>query len=161
MSTPSRQKPWIRELSEEESKLGRALAGGHAPSIAKAIVRNCTLKRAVFLEMLDQLNRECSKLCQKHETSLFCKVPGSALEDFHWDKFVQELHDKSPLLLQVMLTITSHNDHRNKSKTGKVHFPGICMATAILLKERNQRMTGVQSLISLILFSSHVEKYVS
>ena len=161
VSTPSRPKAWVRELSDEESKLGRALAGGHVPSIAKAIVHNSALKQAVFLELLDQLDRECSVLCRTRDASFFCKVPLSMLEEFCWDKFVEELQHKSPLLLQVMSSITSRNDHRNKSKSGKVHFPGICMAAAILLKERNQRMTGVQSLISLVLFSSHVEKYVS
>lgn len=83
------------------------------------------------------------------------------LEEFKWDGFVEELRNKTPLLLQLILTVTMHNDHRNQLKSGKVHFPGICMAVAILLKERSQRMTGVQSLISLILFSSHVDKYVS
>ena len=130
VSTPSRPKAWVRELSDEESKLGRALAGGHVPSIAKAIVRNSALKEAVFLELLDQLDRECSVLCRTRDASFFCKVPLSMLEEFCWDKFVDELQHKSPVLLQVMSSITSRNDHRNKSKSGKVHFPGICMAAA-------------------------------
>ena len=32
------------------------------------------------------------------------------------------------------------------------------MATAIMLKERNREMCGIQTLLSLILFSSHVQK---
>ena len=38
--------------------------------------------------------------------------------------------------------------------------PGICMATAILLKERNKKLHGVQSRISTLLYSSHLEKQV-
>ena len=51
-------------------------------------------------------------------------------------------------------------DHRNRSKSGRAHQPGICMAAAVVLKERNQKMTGVQSLVSLMLFASHVDKQV-
>ncbi len=64
------------------------------------------------------------------------------------------------MLLQVLSTISSRNDHRNKLKPGRAHYPGICIAAALVLKERNQRMTGLQSVIALILFASHVDKQV-
>ncbi len=91
---------------------------------------------------------------------LFCKVPLPELEEFQWDKFIGELQDKAPTLLQVLSTISSRNDHRNKLKSGRAHYPGICMAAALVPKERNQRMTGLQSVIALILFASHVDKQV-
>ena len=91
------------------SQLGRALAGGHVPSIAKAIVCNDSLKQAVFLELMDQVDNECSQLCQiSRETSLFCKVPVNQLEEFNWDGFIEELRNK------LILTVTMHNDHRNQ-----------------------------------------------
>ncbi len=152
--------PWTRKLNEEESRLGRPLAGRHIPSLAKAVMGQRDLRAAVLLEFLDQLDSECSKLCQKSPPSLFCKVPVSKVEEFEWDQFIQELQDKAPLLSQILFTITSRNDHRNKLKCDRTHHPGICMAAAVILKERNQRMTGVQSLISLMLFASHVEKQV-
>ena len=34
------------------------------------------------------------------------------------------------------------------------------MTAAVLLKERNREMCGIQSLISLLLYSSHVDKQV-
>ena len=43
---------------EEESSLGRALAGGHIPSVAKAIVKHSALREAVFLLFLDELDTE-------------------------------------------------------------------------------------------------------
>ena len=148
-------------LSEEDSKLGRTLAGGHIPSLAKAVMGHKCLREAVTLSFLDQLESECSKLCQNSTPpSLFCKVPVSEIEEFQWDRFIQELKEKAPLLLQILSSITSRNDHRNKLKTGGAHNPGICMAAAVILRERNQKMTGVQSLISMILFASHVDKQV-
>ena len=53
-----------------------------------------------------------------------------------------------------------HNDHRNKQKCGAAHYPGICMAVAVILNERSQKMAGIQSLVSMILFASHAEKQV-
>lgn len=156
MSTPSRSSPWTKTLSEEESKLGRALAGGHLPSVAKAVMGHQVLREAVTLLLLDQIDEECSKLCQRSSDppSLFRKVPVKEMSDFKWDHFIDELRSKAPTLLQVLATITSRNDHRNKHKHGCAHSPGICMAAAIVLKERNREMCGVQSIISLLLFSS-------
>lgn len=116
----------------EESRIGRALA--------------------VILRVLHQLDEECMKLCKVSTPSLFTKVPVSELENFEWDRFIQDLQERAPLFLQILSTIASRNDHRNRCKTGKVHYPGICMAAAVILKERSQRMIGVQSVVSLLLF---------
>lgn len=130
------------------------------PSLAKAVMGHNALRKAVILSVLDQLESECSKLCQKSTPPpLFCKVPVSEIEEFQSDKFIQELKDKAPLFLQILSSIT-HNDHRNKWKCGTAHNPGICMAAAVVMKERNQKMTREQSLISQMLFASHVDKQV-
>lgn len=34
------------------------------------------------------------------------------------------------------------------------------MAVAVILNERSQKMAGIQSLVSMILFASHAEKQV-
>ena len=71
---------------------------------------------------------------------------------------MNELESTAQLLLRLMLLIVSHSDHRNKEKRRARHYPGMCMAIATLLKERNREMSGVQTPISLSLFSSHVQK---
>ena len=53
------------------------------------------------------------------------------------------------------------SDHRNEQKRADYHNPGICMSTAVLLKERNREIVGVQTHISLALFTSRVNKDVS
>ena len=64
---------------------------------------------------------------------------------------VRELEAQAPLLLKALSSIVTHNDHRSVSKVGASHFPVICMAAAVILKERNREMCGVQSLISLLM----------
>jgi len=70
---------------------------------------------------------------------------------------------KAPVLFQLLVTAVSHNDHRNTHKQGCHHYPGICMAAAVLLKERNRvnrEMCGVQTMLSLVMFNAHVQKKV-
>ena len=56
---------------------------------------------------------------------------------------------QAPLLLQFLV---------NKKKGESAHYLSILMAVAVILKERNREMCGVQSLISLLLFASRVDK---
>ena len=48
------------------------------------------------------------------------------MEEFEWAKCIKELHKKAPMLLCLLSTIiVQHNDHRNVSKRGDRHNPGI------------------------------------
>ena len=74
---------------------------------------------------------------------------------------IDELASKAPTLLHVLTTIASRSDHCNSKKLGSAHYPDIIMSAAVILKERNREMIGIQSLISLLLFNSRVEKQVN
>ena len=71
---------------------------------------------------------------------------------------MEELQTKCPTLLQLLWAIVSRSDHRNRVKQGEQHYPGMCVAVAILLKERNKHMSGIQTLLSMVLYSSRVRK---
>ena len=79
---------------------------------------------------------------------------------FQWSQLVDELATNAPTLLCLLTAIVTHSDHRNQLKVSSAHHPGLCMCVAVLLKERNREMCGVQSIISLLLYQSHVEKQV-
>ena len=161
VSTPSRSVPWKTVLANNEGKIGRALAGGHLPSLAKSIVSHNELRELVFLHFLDKVNAECSKLCQlKPQPSLFRKIPSSMYDNFTWNVIVEDLKERAPTFFRVLSTVASHSDHRNKKKAGNAHNPGISMAAAVILKERNREMNGIQSLVSLTMFATHVNKQV-
>lgn len=53
------------------------------------------------------------------------------------------------------------NDARNMQKRDTAHYPGICFAVAVILKERSREMCGLQSFVSLLLMASGVEKKVT
>ena len=70
MSTPSKPVPWTKVLSEEESKIGRTLAGGHLLSLAKAVLGHKHLSELVFSLILDRLDAECNTLCHRSAVPL-------------------------------------------------------------------------------------------
>ena len=149
-------------LGEYEGKVARHLLGGHAPSIAKAIMVSNDVRDSLFSLFLDAINDECNNLCRKSpgNSSLFRKMPLTQIIDFNWSVLVSELESRAPLLFKAFSSIAGRNDHRNKSKVGAIHHPAICMATAVILKERNREMCGVQSVLSLLMYSCHCEKKV-
>ena len=148
-------------LPESLHSLGRELAVGHMPSIAGAIVENKELADLVWQHFLNKIDRECSVLCQRcSPSSPFRHIAVDDFSTFQWKDCIDDLSLRAPTLLQLLSVIVSHSDHRNEKKTESAHHPGVCMTTAILLKERNREMCGVQSLISLILYSCHAEKQV-
>ena len=110
--------------------------------------------------LLDKLDAECSKLCQRNDKSAFRNIPVSQMSAFDWKPLTNELELKAPMLLQILRTLASSKDHRNKRKSDSAHYPGICTAASVILKERNREMCGIQSVVSLLLFSSHANKQV-
>lgn len=148
------------EVQESLKKVGTALAGGHASSIAKAVFSHSEIREQIILKVLDVIGEESTSLCKRNPASPFRRIPIDSFETFCWGDYYNELDQKAPLLSRIVTGIVKHNDHRNKNKKGTHHIPGVCMAIAILLKERNREMCGIQSLLSLILFQSHAQKRV-
>ena len=152
--------PFTKVLGQAEGKVARALLGGHAPSIAKAVLEREDVKEEVIKQLLREINEECSKLCSKTAISPYRTIPVDQLAGLKWKDMAEELQQKAPLLFSVLLSIVSRNDNRNVVKVAAAHYPGICSVAAILLKERNREMCGLQSLVSLLMFSCHAEKQV-
>lgn len=126
-------------------------------SIAKAALGVEDVREAIISQLMGTLNEECRKLCRQKPTNTpFRNIPVNKLVEFKWENMIGELQSKAPLLYRILYSLTSRNDHRNMLKLGAAHFPGICAAAAILLKERNREMCGLQSLISLFMCSCHL-----
>ncbi len=106
--------------------------------------------------------QECAALCRKstQPVSLFRSMTLEQAESFSWGQAMTELETKAPILYNLLCTVVIHSSRRNKHKKGERQFPGLCTIVAILLKERNRNMCGIQSYISTALFSSHIQKKV-
>lgn len=117
-------------------KIGRVLAGGHIPSIAKAVFAHESLREQMLLKVMDLINDELDKLCRRgtvdEPPSCFRHIPVTDLEEFDFKKCMSELQTKCSFLYRLITTLVQRNDHRNKTKQGDSHIPGICTAVAIL-----------------------------
>lgn len=146
-------------LDDASSVIVKAIAGGHLPSVAEAIVKQTELADMIFQLFLDRIQSECTHINRRTTpVSPFLRVDADKCATFQWKTFIDDLSLKAPTLLHVLSSIVSYSDHRNK-KANSAHHPGLCMTVAILLKERNREICGVHSLLSL-LYSSHVDKQV-
>ena len=163
MHSPSHTSPLTSTLSPDLQKIGRVLKGGNIPSIAKAVFAHQELQKCIVTKCLDLITAECSIVCRKNPAnpSPFRRISIDHLGEFSLEAFMQELKTHAPTLFQVASVIASHNDHKNQYKKGSQHHPGICMALAVLLKERNREMCGLQTLVSIALFNSRVQKKVT
>ena len=145
-------------LPQDSTAIGRTLAEGHLPSVADAIMNHKQLYSAVLDRFVQKVNAECQDMC-KHTLPLspFRKMDAAdQCGSFEWKTFVEDLKKKAPTLHTVFSCIVSRSDqHPNRT-----HYPGLCMSVAILLKERNREMSGLQYIVSLLLYSSHVDKQV-
>ena len=152
----------VKELDGSLAKVGRTLCGGNPSSIAKAVFAHDDIREQILLKVMDLINDECTAMCRRavKPQPLFRRVLVDQFESLAWSNFIKELQCKCPTLLRLLKSLVSRNDHRNAHKHSDAHIPGICMATAVILKERNREMCGVQTFVSLVLFNSHVQKKV-
>ena len=161
MTLPS-QRSQTKILGEAEGEIAESLVNGHTPSIASAILNIKSLQEAVITHLIQTLTNECNKLCQlTRGPSLFRTIPVMDLASVRWEAFIEELHTKAPTLLNILLTIVAVRDKKNTTKVGTSHYPGVCTAIAILLKERNMHMCGLQHLVSALMYNCHCEKQAS
>lgn len=164
MHTPSKAAPYTKVLDKSLNKIGRAVAGGNSTSIARVVYEHEDIRGHLFKRFLVDIGNECSSLCKcslpnTNAPSLFRKVAVKDMPTFSWSKCISQLQSAAPLLLQLLITIVGHSDRRNQKKKGNVTTQDCaCMAVAILLKERNKHISGIQTMLSLILFSSRIIK---
>ena len=138
-------------MDHDLQKIARALAGEYVDSVAKAVFAHSALRERILLKVLDLVNSECAALCRKtgaNGPSPFRRLPLKNVEEFSWDIYIQELKLRGPFLLKLFRALVQHNEHRNMTKQGPKHTPGICMSIAALLQERNREMTGIQTCVS-------------
>ena len=76
-------------LGTAESKVARALIGGHAASIAKAVLHMDDIRESIIVQLLRKLNEEYNDLCK----SIFPTSPNSDTQCGYDGQFQMEYHD--------------------------------------------------------------------
>ena len=80
----SRPHPFKATIDHSLTKIGRNLAGGHIPSIAKSIFAHAGLREALLLKVMDQIGSECGGVCRRNTgtPSLFRSLEVGKLDGF-------------------------------------------------------------------------------
>ena len=163
MYSPRNGADVITVVSPQYLKIVKALAGGNMKSIW-LFFANPHLRQEAVSKVSRMVNDECSLLCKKNAqpVSLFRHMSLEQAEKFTWTQAISKISSKAPILFSIMnnCVVTQHSASRNKHKKGEAQYPGLCTAVAILLKECNRVMCGVQSYVSSVLFSSNIHKKV-
>lgn len=140
--------------------LGKALWKGDMNEVVVSIFNNPELADAIVNQLTSIIDAECSTISQRSVISPFRKMSINEMVNFQWSTLIDDLSVKAPTLYRILSSVVAHSDSRNKVKLDATHAPGLCMTTAVLLKERNREICGVQSIVSMLLHYSHAEKQV-
>ena len=160
ISTSSPPTQLQKSLVGAEGKLAHALAHSSMSSIANAVIGMPEVLDKLFSHFLRLIEEECRVLCKKAEPSQFRHILAKDMEKFEWMNFMKELQSKSPLLLKVLAHAVVRWDPRCETKSPSAYYPSIVTAAAVLLKQRNREMCGLQSLVSCLMYACHCEKQV-
>ena len=141
-------------LTPKRKKLGKAVARGFNHSIIRECFSNTTTKKELYWKLVQLLRREIKNMCSEKVNSLLLDKSSGALSEFSWEKLKNELSSNAPTLFCILQGCTMTKVPRsNRDAT-----IGIC--AAILLRFHYPKMSLVQRIISIVLYTGHSAKQV-
>lgn len=139
-------------LTPTRKKFGKAIARGSKYTIAKECFKDPTTRKFA-LDCLGNILRKEMKVMMSDNTNSILR--GSDIKCFTWDILLNELKQHSPNFFHLLGCLTKTKSTRPNEKA----TIGVC--AAILLKHRYFKMSLVQKITSIILYSGHTSKQVS
>lgn len=127
-------------------------------------MNNNKMREKVLCLLVKKIRKEMSNMCSFEVLSILRKKASEDLATFQWSKFINELEEYAPSLLNILRGCILN---KRSLKTAPLRQPkynedaiiGIC--AAILLRYRNQRLNLIQRIVSILLYCSHAPKTVS
>ena len=137
-----------KQLSQNMCSLGKMLVRGTFKQIASAAWVCADLRPHLVKELLKTVHTECAFLSSRKEPSILRRTSKADIMDFSFENLGNELQKRVPLFFSVLRAASL------KKAAKESYFswlPPVCMAAAVLLKNRSAYMTSVQLLVSIIL----------
>lgn len=104
------------------------------------------------------IRQEIAKLCSSKVSSIQTSRDAKSLQGFSWDSLIDEATEHAPTLVQLLMESTKKGKKRQGSQGSQRILIGMCLS--LLCRHRNQKMSLVQKLLGLILYSGHSAKQV-
>lgn len=117
----------------------------------RTLLKSPTIRDVTIQEVIGAIKTECELLCKR--VPFPSKLRSSSVDSLTQFNIVEELREKSPILLSVLQAAAS-------SRRTKATDPAIVMAAAVLVKSRSLNMCKLQAIVSSLLYSGHASKKV-
>ncbi len=141
-----------KELTDDFASLGKAIAHGSSQRIARAVLKNDTLKKYVLEKVLKLLTLQVSGLCSRRKPSILRSKTKDELAGFEFKKLCLGWKERAPLFYAFLMTVVSVKKDSNLQ-----WLPSISVAGSILLKQRNSHMNGCATILGLLIKSGSIE----
>lgn len=149
------KKPRNFILTPSRKHMGKALARGKRKSVAAECIKDPVAKKYIIKKIGVLLRKGMNVMCSDDTNSMLRQQCISAEKDFSWESFLTELETNAPLLFTILHECT----HTRRQRLNQDAAMGMC--AAILLKHRFSRMSLVQRINSLVLYSGSSGKQVN
>ena len=149
-------KEYISVLSDTHATIGRALASGNMARLARAIVKVPDLLASVTDCICKMINKECETLCRPSSCSILRNTGDTSLGTFAVTSAAAELKESAPTVWKL-LSACSCPQWRSKVVSDQLSAR-LVTAAACLLKARNQQMSALQYIVSIVLHNSGAKK---
>ena len=149
---PSKVK--VNTLPEGLESLGKMLCRGTYGQIATAAWKNPMLRKHLQQHFLKEVDKECSNMCSSKDPSCLRSTKAQDVKKFSFSKVEGELQKRAPLLSAVLWTASLRKSKR--ADEDPFWKPSVCMAAAVLLKNRSPCMTLLQLINTIIIYHSGI-----
>ena len=140
-----------KTLHPELESLGKMLVRGTFKQIANAAWNSKEIRKHLTVNVLKQIDKECSSLCSRKDPSCLRSPSKHKMLDFSFEKENEELQERAPLFYSVLVASGC-----NRKKTDKSSWiPAVGMAASVLLRNRSPYMNAVQLMLGIFLYHSN------
>lgn len=154
----------VHNLTSSMKKLGKSIGRSRPIGIARQVMSHKRTRAAVLREIGLLMRREMRSLCSKKTPSVLRrKVTVELLKGFRWKDVSNELRERSPVLYQILKEVLQRKRRKTKGNKPSIQVDDDLIASlcaGVILRHRNSRMSLVQRIISLLLYSEHTTKLV-
>lgn len=141
-----------KELKDDYAVLGKAIVHGRPQQIARAALKNETLKKVIVEKVLQLMTLQVNGLCSRRQPSMLRNTTKEGIAEFDFKKLCFEWKERAPLLYAFLMTCTS-----SKRQDNPEWLPSVSVAGSILLKQRNSHMNGCAAILGILLKSKSLE----
>ena len=131
---------------------------GIPEDIAEEALKINSIKGAIKLQLLKELDDQCKSLCvrTRGEPSVLKETSVEALESVEWCSVMTEMKERAPDVLDFIATVAAPKLKRNVED----QVPPVCMIYGMMMNQRWQELSLIQKIATVILGIGHSSKKV-